>query len=95
VVLAAFAAMPGDELVARLTNADIAFAELNDMAVLSRHAHLRRITVDTVAGPVAFPAPGAILRGQARHYGAVSALGAHTQSVLAELADHQVAPSKT
>ena len=61
--------------MARLTEADIAFASVNDMAALSGHPHLRRITVETPAGSVAFPAPAPIVRGEERHYGAVPGLG--------------------
>jgi itaconate CoA-transferase len=85
-VSAAFAALPADQLIERLTRADIAFAELNDMAALARHPHLRRIEVATEAGPVAFPAPGTIVDGETRAYGPVPAIGEHTAAVLAALA---------
>ena len=67
-----------DEAVARerLMAADVAFASVNDMAALSTHAHLRRIVVETPAGPVTYPAPAPIVAGEQRHYGAVPALGA-------------------
>lgn len=61
----------------RLTRADIAFAVLNDMAGLAGHPHLRRISVDTPAGPVAVPAPAPIVAGQERRYGPVPAIGQH------------------
>lgn len=80
-VARAFAALPGDVLIRRLDEADIAFAEMNDMASLSRHPHLRRITVASEAGPIAFPAPGAM---SDRTYGAVPAIGEHTDAVLRE-----------
>ena len=85
IVAARLAALSIGELVARLTRADIAFAQLNDMAALSQHAHLRRITVGTSAGPVSFPAPGAIFNGMAGQPGPVPALGEHTASVLSEI----------
>jgi itaconate CoA-transferase len=90
-VAAAFGALPADLLIARLTKADVAFAELNDMATLSHHAHLRRITVCTQAGPVSFPAPAAIVRGKIRAYGSVPALGEHTDVVLSEFAAKRAA----
>jgi len=37
--------------------------------------HLRRITVDTPNGPVAYPAPGAIWMDVERSYGAVPGIG--------------------
>jgi crotonobetainyl-CoA:carnitine CoA-transferase CaiB-like acyl-CoA transferase len=61
----------------RLTRADIAFAVLNDMEGLAGHPHLRRISVDTTAGPVAVPAPAPIVAGQERRYGPVPAIGQH------------------
>jgi itaconate CoA-transferase len=48
------------------------------MADLAVHPHLRRIEVDTPAGPVTYPAPAAIVVGQPRHYGAVPGIGDHT-----------------
>jgi len=70
-----FASLSREELLRRLSNADIAFAEVNTMADLSKHPHLRRITVDTPNGPVAYPAPGAIWMDVERSYGAVPGIG--------------------
>lgn len=78
-VAEAFALMSEDETLERLIAADAAFARVNDMDGLSRHAHLRRITVDTPHGPVAFPAPAPVIHGEARHYGPVPALGGRAQ----------------
>jgi formyl-CoA transferase len=72
-----FAGIDRDALVALLDRAQIAFAEVNDMAALSRHPHLRRVTVDTPNGPVSYPAPAAIFKGEPRDYGAVPAVGEH------------------
>jgi itaconate CoA-transferase len=73
----AFARLDRNALIEKLTAADIAFAELNDMAALSRHPHLRRVTVQTAAGAANIPAPAPIFAGQERSYGAVPALGEH------------------
>jgi formyl-CoA transferase len=70
-----FAALTRDDLLQRLSDADIAFAEVNTMADLATHPHLRRIDVDTPNGLVAYPAPAAIVVDQIRHYGAVPAIG--------------------
>src|SRR5436305_12144113 len=70
-----FGALMRDELLQRLDHADIAFAEVNTMADLAIHPHLRRIEVDTPNGAVAYPAPAAIVVDQVRHYGAVPAIG--------------------
>lgn len=77
VVAAAFAGLDEAEAKELLLRADAAFASVNDMAALSGHPHLRRITVETQAGPVALPAPAAIVVGEERDYGAVPAIGEH------------------
>ena len=71
----AFASMTREQLLKRLSGADIAFAEVNSMADLAVHPHLRRIEVDTPKGPVTYPAPAAIVVGEPRHYGAVPGIG--------------------
>jgi formyl-CoA transferase len=70
-----FATMTREVLLKRLSDADIAFAEVNTMADLASHPHLRRIEVDTPAGPVTYPAPAAIAVGEPRHYGGVPGIG--------------------
>ena len=60
-----------------LLKANIAFACLNDMAGLSAHPHLRRITVATPGGSISLPAPAPVIRGTRRTYGPVPALGEH------------------
>src|SRR5436309_6113674 len=74
-----FAALTRDELLQRLSDADIAFAEVNTMADLAVHPHLRRIEVDTPNGKVSYAAPAAIFVGEERHYGAVPAIGDHVE----------------
>jgi itaconate CoA-transferase len=71
-----FASLGRDALIARLTEADIAFAEVNELADMLRHPHLRRVTVATEAGPVSYSAPAAIFDGAPRELGAVPKLGA-------------------
>ncbi|MBL4919115.1 CaiB/BaiF CoA transferase family protein [Szabonella alba] len=73
-VAAAFARRTLSEAKAAMLKADLAFARLNDMAGLSEHPHLRRITVETPNGPVRYPAPAAIFAGETRPYGPVPAL---------------------
>ena len=70
-----FAALSRDELLKRLAEADIAFAEVNTMADLAKHPHLRRIEVATPKGTVSYAAPAAIVVGEPRHYGAVPGIG--------------------
>ncbi|SFU94355.1 MULTISPECIES: CaiB/BaiF CoA-transferase family protein [unclassified Methylobacterium] len=76
-VARAFAGLDEAAAVARLTEADVAFASVNDMAALATHPHIRRITVGTPSGPVAFPAPAARIEGVERAYGTVPGLGEH------------------
>jgi itaconate CoA-transferase len=70
-----FATLARDDLLKRLADADIAFAEVNTMADLAVHPHLRRIEVETPMGTVSYAAPAAIVVGEPRHYGAVPAIG--------------------
>src|SRR3982075_1445305 len=72
-----FATMTRGDLLQRLSDADIAFAEVNTMADLADHPHLRRIEVDTPNGKGTYAAPAAIIVDQPRHYGAVPGIGDH------------------
>jgi crotonobetainyl-CoA:carnitine CoA-transferase CaiB-like acyl-CoA transferase len=76
-----FGMMTRDDLLKRLDDADIAFAEVNTMDDLSVHPHLRRIEVATPNGAVAYPAPASIVIGEERHYGAVPAIGDSSSNV--------------
>ncbi len=71
VVAKAFAKYDEREAIAILMRADVAFARVNTMADLSSHPHLRRITVNTPAGPISYPAPAPVVAGIERHYAAV------------------------
>jgi crotonobetainyl-CoA:carnitine CoA-transferase CaiB-like acyl-CoA transferase len=70
-----FAGLTRDDLLQHLTEADIAFAEVNTMADLATHPHLRRIEVETPNGPVAYPAPPAIFVDAPRSFGVVPGIG--------------------
>ncbi len=83
-VAAAFAAMDVAPLVEKLTQYDIAFGVINDLDLLARHPHLRRVIVGTPSGPASMPAPAATHDGAARSYGAVPALGEHTDIIRKE-----------
>jgi itaconate CoA-transferase len=82
-VAKAFGMLDAAQLEQKLAAADIAFARVNTPADLSRHPHLRRITVGTSSGPVSYPAPPRHDAGT-RRYGAVPAIGEHTDKVRAE-----------
>ncbi len=73
-VAAGFTARDLAEATEAILKADVAFASVNDMAGLSQHPHLRRITVDTPNGPVSYPAPAPIFADESRNYGPVPAL---------------------
>jgi itaconate CoA-transferase len=83
-VAAVFAAHDADALEQTLAAADIAFARVNTPADLSRHPHLRRITIGTPSGPVSYPAPAEQRASSTRRYGPVPAVGEHTEKVRAE-----------
>ena len=67
-----------------LEKADIAFARVSDCELLSHHPHLRRITFDAPSGPVSMPAPAPVFAGDQRRYGAVPALGEHSEKIRTE-----------
>ncbi len=85
-VAAVFSSLDADALEQKLSAADIAFARVNTPADLSRHPHLRRITVGTPSGPVSYPAPAESRAAASRRYGPVPAVGEHTDRVRAEFA---------
>jgi formyl-CoA transferase len=85
-VAAVFGALDADALEQKLATADIAFARVNTAADLSRHPHLRRITVGTPSGPVSYPAP-AERAAASRRSGPVPALGEHTERVREEFVE--------
>lgn len=84
IVAAAFGAEDVDPLMDKLAAADIAFARVNDSALLATHPHLRRVTVGTPTGPASMPAPGARFVGEERHYGDIPALGSHNEAIRRE-----------
>lgn len=73
-----------DELVRRLRGASIAFGEVNDVAGLSEHPALRRVTVESPSGPVNMVAPPALIDNGTRSLGDVPSVGAHTQIIRKE-----------
>ena len=82
-VAAVFGANDVAALTGKLAAAEIAFARVSDMAALAAHPQLHRITVATPSGPVSYPAPPHRRPGG---YGAVPALGEHTERVREEFA---------
>jgi len=89
IIVEAFAALSAEQVVARLDEAQIANAHVNDMHDVWAHPQLearkRWREVDTPIGPIpALLPPGSWEEGQPR-IDAVPALGAHTDAILAEL----------
>ena len=84
IVAAAFAGYDVEPLMQKLAAADIAFARVNDSALLATHPHLRRVTFDAPSGPVSVPAPAASRAGEERRYGAIPALGQHSEMIRKE-----------
>jgi formyl-CoA transferase len=84
IAAAVFARHDAAPLRDMLERADIAFARVNDSALLSSHPHLRRISVGAPSGPVSMPAPAPLRAGQLRDYGAIPALGEHTEAIKKE-----------
>jgi crotonobetainyl-CoA:carnitine CoA-transferase CaiB-like acyl-CoA transferase len=97
IVLEVFAGLTTEQLVARLDQAQIANARMNDMAGLWAHpqraARNRWTTIGTPAGEV----PALLPPGRASSFDyrmdAVPAVGEHTQAILRELgrSDAQIA----
>lgn len=79
-----FSACETADLIDKLAKADIAFAVVNDMDGLGKHPQLRRIEVPAPSGPVSYPAPPARREGAKPAFGAVPALGEHTDKVRRE-----------
>ena len=84
-VAAVFGATDVAALARKLDAAEIAFARVNDPALVAVHPHLRTIDIATPSGRIRYPAPPARSDGAPRRYGAVPALGEHSERIRAEL----------
>jgi itaconate CoA-transferase len=89
IIVQAFALLTADQVVARLDEAQIANARINDMREVWEHPQLkarrRWVQVDTPAGPVPALLPPGAADVDAVRMDAVPALGQHTEAVLAGL----------
>jgi itaconate CoA-transferase len=88
------AAFGGTDLIVlstKLDAAQIAFARVSDMAILTQHPHLRRIAIATPSGPVSYPSPP---RARGQGYGAVPGLGEHSQKLRAEFTSPSLASAR-
>ena len=81
-VQAFFAARSRAEMEATLRAARIAYGAVNDLAGLSSHPHLRRLTVASESGDIAMPAhPNAALDPAAGAVSSLPKVGEHTQLI--------------
>ena len=84
-----FASLTADQVVARLDQAQIANAQMNDMREVWEHPQLkarrRWVPIDTPAGPVPALLPPGAANADAARMDAVPALGQHTEAILASL----------
>ncbi len=79
-----FGNLDGNQVVARLRAADIAFGRLNDMVGLSVHPQLRRDAVDTASGEVRVVAFAARRSNFAETRRRVPGIGEHSDAIRAE-----------
>ncbi|WP_430231868.1 CaiB/BaiF CoA transferase family protein [Paraburkholderia tropica] len=86
-----FAAWTSDEVLARLDRAAIANGKMNDVEALLEHPQLverdRYRSVDTERGAMDIFLPAVTIAGVEPVMGPVPAVGEHTESILAELAE--------
>lgn len=86
---AVFGTLERNEIVQRLKTAMVAFGALNSVADLTRHPQLRRVTVETPAGPVIMPAPPIRYLNNKFTPGPVPQLGQHTDAIRAEFSGEE------
>ncbi|MDB5852848.1 MAG: carnitine dehydratase [Herminiimonas sp.] len=91
-VSAVLAELDVDEVRSRLASAKIAYASVNTVAELSRHPHLRRITVETPGGQASMAAPPYQFRDQPRYYGPVPAMDQHGDTIRSEFTSTTFVP---
>jgi crotonobetainyl-CoA:carnitine CoA-transferase CaiB-like acyl-CoA transferase len=79
-----------EELRKKLYDSGIAFGSVNHTEDLVNHPQLRYAFVDTPSGPAQIVAPPVILNSESPKFGAVPALGEHTERVLAEFSNDKM-----
>ena len=85
-IAAYFASLSREEASKRLRRAKIAFGAVNEVADLSVHPQLRRISIDTPTGPVDVAAPPPRWDAQPFEARPVPAIGQHTRALRQEFA---------
>lgn len=86
VVAQVFSDLSRDEAAARLRQAGTAYGFVNGLADLVSHPALRRVTVETHAGPASIVAPPALRNGQPPVLGRVPGIGEHSEAIRREFA---------
>jgi crotonobetainyl-CoA:carnitine CoA-transferase CaiB-like acyl-CoA transferase len=82
----AFAALTRDGVAARLREAQTAYGFVNGLPDLVGHPALRRVSVETPAGPASIVAPPAIRDGAPPRLGTVPDIGEHSAAIRREFA---------
>jgi itaconate CoA-transferase len=89
IIVAEFAGLSSEQVIARLDDAQIANAHMNDMHDLWQHPQLkarqRWVEIDTPAGAMPALLPPGVPDSYTPRMDAVPALGQHTDAILAEL----------
>ena len=97
-IVAEFAGLSAEQVVARLDDAQIANARVNTMSDVWEHPQLkarkRWVQVDTPAGPIPALLPPGVPDAASTRMDAVPALGGHTNAILAELGYGEAAIAK-
>lgn len=88
IIATLFKSLEPEEVILRLKAARTAYGSLNQLADLSTHAQLRRMTTPTPSGPAEVVAPPVQLCGEAFTSGAVPALGQHSDAIRREFSPH-------
>ena len=81
---AMFARLTRAAAAAKLRAENTAYGFVNGVAEFARHPALRRVTVQTPAGPVAIAAPPIVCRDGERSLGPVPAVGEHSAAIRVE-----------
>jgi crotonobetainyl-CoA:carnitine CoA-transferase CaiB-like acyl-CoA transferase len=73
------------QIAKQLSEAEIAFGQLNELPSAAAHAHLRQISVSTPNGDIRVVAPAAILSEGFPHFRPVPELGEHSRAIRGEV----------
>lgn len=85
-IMPIFASCGRDEMAERLRTAKIAYGRVSTLDDVASHPQNRFVSVQTPTGPVRMLSPGALVDGEAPHFGPVPALGADTARLKQEFA---------